>query len=267
MSELREEDLNLAAGYVLGALDEPDRRRVESLLEAGDAGMTRAVREFREAAALMAHAAPAARPDAALRSRVLATARAQSPDRSRVVEMKPRRRPSEAFWNWGWAAAAAALAVVSAVQWNASHRLQQQLADAQKVLGQARSRLSNEQKWADVLASPVARSVRLDVTPDGDTKLVARVAYDPASQRAVVIFENFLAPTGKDYELWAIRAGKPAALGLIKTDAEGRAILELDRLGDPSQLAALAVSLEPAGGAPTPDAPTGPVVMLGKLSG
>ena len=267
MSELREEDLNLAAGYVLDALDEAERRRVESLLEAGDAGMTQAVREFREGAALMAHAAPAARPSPALRARVLDAARAQAPDRARVVERKPRRSPIESFWNWGWAAAAAALAVVSVAQWNASHRLQQQLSDARKVLGQARSRLSNEQKWADVLASPAARTVRLGVTPDGDAKLVARVAYDPASQRAVVIFENFSAPSGKDYELWAIRAGKPAALGLIRTDAEGRAILELDKLGDPAQLAALAVSLEPAGGAPTPDAPTGPVVMLGKLSG
>ncbi len=185
----------------------------------------------------------------------------------REDDLKPRRAPLDSFWNWGWAAAAAALAVVSVAQWNASHRLRGELAEARQVLGQVRSRLSNEQKWADVLASPAAKSVRLDVTSDGDAKLVARVAYDPTTQRAVVIFENFSAPTGKDYELWAIRAGKPAALGLIRTDREGRAFLELDGLVDPLQLAALAVSLEPAGGAPTPDAPTGPVVMVGRLGG
>jgi anti-sigma-K factor RskA len=41
--------------------------------------------------------------------------------------------------------------------------------------------------------------------------------------------------------------------------------MRLDGVGSLDTLGAFAVSLEPSGGAPTPTAPTGPVVMLGKI--
>jgi anti-sigma-K factor RskA len=56
-------------------------------------------------------------------------------------------------------------------------------------------------------------------------------------------------------------------LGVIATDETGHAVLHLKDAGDPGTLAAFAVSLEPSGGSPNPAAPSGPVVMLGKLGG
>ena len=44
-------------------------------------------------------------------------------------------------------------------------------------------------------------------------------------------------------------------------------MMRLENLGEPKLLAAFAISLEPAGGSPNPNAPSGPVVMLGKLEG
>jgi anti-sigma-K factor RskA len=94
---------------------------------------------------------------------------------------------------------------------------------------------------------------------------VASVAYDPATRRALVTCENFTAPAGHDYELWAIRASGPESLGLVRADTGGRAQIRIPDAGDPATLGAFAVSLEARGGAPTPHAPAGPVVMVGKL--
>ena len=52
-----------------------------------------------------------------------------------------------------------------------------------------------------------------------------------------------------------------------QTHLQSEPVLRLENVGDPKELAAFAVSLEPSGGAPTPDAPSGPVVMVGKVSG
>lgn len=63
-------------------------------------------------------------------------------------------------------------------------------------------------------------------------------------------------------ELWAVpAAGAPRSLGLIAADAAS--VVRRTRL--PQDTAALAVSLEPAGGSPT-GAPTGPILYVGKLT-
>jgi len=62
-------------------------------------------------------------------------------------------------------------------------------------------------------------------------------------------------------ELWAVpTAGAPRSLGLIS--AQGVSVVDRTRVL--KDTAALAVSLEPAGGSPT-GAPTGPILYVGKL--
>lgn len=266
----RDEIQDLAAGYALGVLDEADRRRVEAMLAAGDAELESAVRDFEEAGALLAHSAPAAAPSAALRSRVLAAARAEGGEAAapaRVVELTPDRRAPSPLWTFGWVAAAAALAVVSFMSWRSAQRLEADLVATREQMARLESRLTEERQWAELLTSTSARQVRLAATPAGDPQLSAVALYDPQSQRAVVTFERFAAPSGHDYELWAIRDGKPASLGVIHTGADGRAVVRLEGVGSAEALGAFAVSLEAAGGSPSKDAPSGPVVMVGALAG
>jgi anti-sigma-K factor RskA len=276
VSEHREEHLDLCAAYALGTLDEAGRRELEAHLAEGCPECEAALADFGAATVLLAASSPRVEPSPALKGKVMAAIQASgtparagaapAADRGRVVEMRSRTRPS--FVTWGWAAAAAALAIATGISWNTATRLRTELDANRQRLAKVEQELAYEQQWASVLNAPLAKVVELATTPDGAADLKARATYDPTTQRAVLVFENFKAPSGSDYELWAIRGATPApaSLGLIKADESGHAILRLENVGDPATLGAFAVSLEKAGGSGNPTAPAGPVVMLGKVA-
>ncbi len=110
-----------------------------------------------------------------------------------------------------------------------------------------------------------ARVVELARTEAGAAELKARAICDPATGSAILLFENYRAPEGRVFELWALRGGTPASLGLLRADAAGRAEVRLHGLAEPGAIDGFAVSLEPAGGAPKGGPPTGPVVSAGML--
>ena len=178
----------------------------------------------------------------------------------------PRTRRTAAR-PWSWAIAAAVLLALTAITWKVVDTLERELSATRSQMTALRQELEDEKSWLAVLESPRARVVQLQPTPDGSAALAARVIFDPATRRAVVVGESLTPPLGKDYQLWAITAAGPASLGLVRADASGHAVMKLADVGDPQSLGAFAVSLEREGGAPTPNAPAGPVVMLGKLGG
>ncbi|HEY5801877.1 MAG TPA: anti-sigma factor, partial [Burkholderiaceae bacterium] len=66
----------------------------------------------------------------------------------------------------------------------------------------------------------------------------------------------------KSLELWAIpKTGAPRSLGLVAANSTVTLALPADVT--PDTVSALAVSLEPKGGSPNPNAPTGPVILKG----
>jgi len=66
----------------------------------------------------------------------------------------------------------------------------------------------------------------------------------------------------KSMELWAVpKNGSPRSLGLVKAD--GTITLPLPDNVTPESIPLLAVTLEPKGGSPNPNGPTGPVVLKG----
>ena len=260
MSEHHGEWLDLCAGYALDDLSDADRRRLEGHLEHGCARCEEAIAHCSAATVTLARSAPPEKPSRALRERVLIAAgsvRHPMPppepvgEGARAAESEPPRRRE--WVSYALYIAAALLLYTAMSQWHQASLLRRELAEARR--------------WASVMDAPGARLVTFQLTPAGAARLRARAIYDPGARRAVLVFEDFTAPPGHDYELWAIHGTQSTALGLIRPDSSGRAVMRLENLGDPLSLAAFAVSLEPVGGAPTPGAPSGPVVMVGKLGG
>ena len=118
---------------------------------------------------------------------------------------------------------------------------------------------------AALLANPPAQTPLVVVLSSaGDGAKPAFVASFNADGRSVVT--RPLVPVSVDaqrsLELWAVPAsGAPRSLGLIS--AQGASVVQRGRVD--RNTAALAVTLEPAGGSPTGKA-TGPIVYVGKLT-
>jgi len=266
--------LDLCAGQALDCLDVADREELEAHLRSGCPECEAALGEFSRASVLLAASSSPVAAASDLRDRVLAAALEARPGRgpSRVVEGKPAR-PLFA-WTSGFAAAAAVLAVVAVFGWIQAGRLARELSSLRIESEANRDRiagleavLDDQERWRRVLGATDARVAVLSPTPAGQSQARGRAVYDPGTRRAVVVLENLQVPSGRDYQLWAIRGAAPVSLGLIKVDTQGKAEVHLEDVGGPESLNAFAVSLEQAGGSPNPTAPTGPVVMLGKLAG
>ena len=265
-----DEYLELCAADALGCLDAPDRARLQAHLATGCTECHAALRDFGDAAAALAATAPPVAPPAALRERVLAAARADTTlPLAPVTSMEPRRGAGP--W-WLWAAAAACLAFAL---WNVRtvqrlHGLMAQQSERVVALERDRAsleaRLDETRRWVSTATAGDAVVADLTPTPDGNPALRGRAIIDPKTQRAALALHNVQAPPGHDYQLWTIHGGKPHSLGLVHPDADGNAFLDVD-VGSSRSLQALAVSLEPLGGSPSVEGPSGTIVLLARMGG
>lgn len=273
MTPERDEILDLCAGYVLGALDDADRLRVDELVARRDPETLRALAEFGDASLALAVGAPAVRPDPALKGRVLAaiasTPRAQAAvgeetaaRGTRREALRPARFPFFGALGWG---AAAVLAFAWMSERNAARRLGEELAAMEESSREMESALADERVWTESMSSSDAKVATFSPMPDAPATLEGWAVFDPDTRRAVLVFENMEPPADRDFELWAIREGGPESLGVIQIGEGGRAFLRLADISDAAKVGAFAISLEAKGGSPSKTAPAGPVVMVGEL--
>ncbi len=230
MASVEDRD-GLATEYVLGTLDERERREAEALLRS-DAAFQAEVEAWEARLSPLALALePADVPDY-LRDRVMTAVTDEKPAAVTVVDFPARARRWRSIAVAGWAVAAAAAGFV--------------------VLGQP-SPLPPQGRFVAVLEAE---------GPGPAFIASVDIARGTISVRAV----SASVPEGKSHELWALGAGrdKPQSLGVIEADFR----IPTARLGKIDSAAlgetVFAVSLEPAGGSPTGQ-PTGPVLFTGKL--
>ena len=170
---------------------------------------------------------------------------------------------------WGLAAFFVLLWALLLVQTN---RMRGEIVRSRDAVTMLKRDLAAERRWSVILSSPSMRTASFTPTPDADPSLRARAVLDPKSRRAVLVFDRFSAPTGQVYEVWALHGTSAYPLGPIKPDPNGRAVMKIDDVGDPDDLTAFTISLEPdsptpAGTPGTPREPAGPIVMIGSLGG
>ena len=276
MSGHHEDYLDLCAADALGCIDPVDQSQLEKHLREGCSECEAALVEFSKAVMLLAASAESKKPGPSLRGRVLSSARdprlEAQPANGRRAPLEVVPKPTQFRLNWIPSALAAGLAIAAVAGWAEIQNLRGEITASRSQLDQYKTTLENSQReleeerlWAAVLGAPSVCVVPLQATSDGARDLRARAIYEPETQRAVLLVQNLKAPGGRDYQLWEIRGEVPRSLGLIKTDTTGHAVLRLEKLGQKQGLSAFAISLEPEGGAPTQDKPTGPVVMVGSV--
>jgi anti-sigma-K factor RskA len=164
------------------------------------------------------------------------------------AQAAPAARPARgwfdnlAFWR-GWAIGATALAAIAVVMAVRS------LLPSATLAPQGAPTLAQQ---------PEAEVSHVAVLNNKDAQPVMLVAWDEAHSTMTLhrIGERAM-------QLWGIPAsGHPVSLGMLPNSGNGKIQAAQQR---PENYAALAISIEPPGGSPNPNGPSGPVVFSGKL--
>lgn len=217
----------LAAEYVLGTLKGGARRRFEGWMH-NDAALRRTVDEWRDRLMPMAEFGGIQQPGKDVWRAI-----------ERRLNLPPERKPWEfwrnldtlAFWR-GLSLATGAVAAVLAVT--------VALRVTQAPLIDQVATLTDEKAQTALLLT-------------GDTRL---------GVMDVRVVNNVAVADDKTLHLWAItKAGQTRSLGILADNRSARLALNARAIGD--DVAMLAISLEPKGGSPNPNAPTGPVLYKG----
>ncbi|WP_442887185.1 anti-sigma factor domain-containing protein [Congregicoccus parvus] len=285
-----------ACAYVLGHLDETDRRAFEREME-GDDALRAFVRELVDALGATAQSLPQPVVGDALRDRVMADVERASAsvlhpssdgrlpkNAERDDRSKETRSGGGAFVAWSGWAVAAVLAVTAFVLVRDRARLaderlrstraleememrsaaaEQERDEGRELLEQVREELVRARSAADLAEMRVAR---LESQVEGQAEVVAVSLWSDAGQQGVLVVENLrLPPPGKTYQLWVLDPSTQAPIdaGIFTTDEEGRGRIVFRPKSNVQTAAQFAISVENEGGVA---APQGPIVMLGATS-
>ena len=256
----------LAAAYILGALDEAERRTFEAHL-ATCSVCSEEVRALKRIVDGLALAVPQRTPRPELRSRVLAVVddrvRGDQPTASRVTPGLDARK-----WLL-WAAALVVAVGLGIYAWQLQRRVstletrfdysEQRALTAQQTTLQAQRTADQAQTTLAVLAAPDV--VRIDLTGQSPAPRATARALWSRHRGMVFTTTNLpLPPQGRVYQVWVVTADAAVSAGLLTPDSSGRAAAFFATPADIAPPVAIAVTLEPAGGV---TAPTGDRYLVG----
>jgi len=251
----------LAGAFALGAVPADESKLIDAHL--GECPNDHhVVRELMEVASLLPLACEEAEPPAGLRRSLMAVMVAQRgvagatteginaagagqnpPDVVERPAREPVRFPLQRRWRtvWSnpgiWAAAALLFIAIGLGAWNAS--LHSSL--------DKRSALAQQQQLVLAALEGGARIVQLS----GQKDIVATLVQPRSDGAAFVVGNMPGLPSGKAYEAWVIRDGKPAAAGVFKVSGFSIMTLKVDTAGGQ----AVAFTIEPEQGSQTPTLP------------
>jgi anti-sigma-K factor RskA len=266
--------LHESAGlYVLGALEPTERAEFERHLQSCDE-CTAEVRSLAAVAAVLPQAVPLIDPSSGLRSRVLGVTGRSTTAHHNVVAL-PARPARTRSWvsTAGWLSAAALL-LLSLGLGSYSMSLQREISGLRTEVGALNARLNESEQRVTVATRLVALAdQRMAVLTAPDLRQVDLQGQQPVAPRAsgrafysrsrgLVFTASDLPPlrAGRTYQLWVVTARSPVSAGLLEIDSAGRVTQAFNTPPDIANPVAIAVTEEPAGGAP---APTGDKYLVG----
>ncbi|RJG27750.1 anti-sigma factor [Massilia cavernae] len=216
----------LAAEYVLGTLKGGARRRFEGLMH-NDVALRRLVAQWQDRLAPMAELSGAVTPRPLVWTGI-----------ERRLDLRPERKPWQVwrddavgFWRTLGLASSAIAAVLVVV-------LATRTTDAPSI-----DRIAT-------LTDDKAQTA-LVVTADSRRRTIE-----------VRVADSIAVAADKTLQLWAIpKQGAPRSLGILPDNRSAKLALSERAIG--ADVVMLAISLEPKGGSPDPNGPTGPVLYKG----
>ncbi len=260
-------DSGLLEAYVIGQTDAQDTALVERM-RATDPAVREELERIEEGLEQFAKKGAVAPPSAA-RAKVMERIAAAGPARAPIVRELPAARAASGSWRWLAAASVVALLLSATGNFMLLRELRHtrtelaRLETEHEVLAQdlqvQRASYQHSQDQLAVVMDPRTDLVALSGTANA-TGAKARVYWDHSANRVFLDVLNLPEPPqGKQYQLWALVDGNPVDAGVFDMSADANG---LQRMKDIPRAQAFAVTLEKAGGSPTPD--LGALVLMGQ---
>lgn len=263
----------LLPAYALGALEGDELRELEAHLAGGCDECARQLALWQGDLETLAAETPPVEPSELTRARILRLAGAEATPPAIAPVRRASSRPLA-----GWLALAALLLLAFSL-WGVIGRARmgreaERLAAERDDLSRRVETLSREVSRAQAETERAKQALQILAAPG--VQLVSLAGMGPSPGAAGSTYVNprahealFYAfglprlPDQKTYQLWFIAAGKPVSAGTFAVDPRGNASVRVDRVTDPRQIQAWAVTVEPFGGVPQP---TGAMVLKGAAS-
>lgn len=255
----REEDFEL---YALGVMEGEERAGIEKHIGmcvpcAGKLAMARG------RVAVLSLPAETVAPPANVKQRLMEKIHAEKTAQPAETPAQPaqeERIPAH-WWTLAWATTAFALAAVAIIFWVKTNELKLEIQNLQSLAAHQNTVIERTHAIAALLTSPQTISVNLAPQPPAATE-PGRVFYN--AQLGALIYAGSLPQleSGKSYELWLIPpSGNPLPAGVFAPKPNGDVEVVLPKIPAGVSAKAFAVTIEPAGGAPSP---TGEKVQVGQ---
>lgn len=248
----RETVLDLIPAYALGALDPEDRAAVDALL-ATDAEAQRLLAEYQAITDNLVLTTPTRRAPPNLTQDLQRRLAAQRPAASVPVPPAPQLRTETPEIQvvkprsiaWVMALAAALVVIVAGL-----------------LLTRGTSAPGPAQLYEQIAALPDA--LHVPVTPDLQASTNGDMVVSPDGKQAVIrVVDLPDIQSDQTFELWLVDEQGARSAGLLQfADEQGTNYISVPLEKDARDYAAFAVSIEPSGGSPTSDSPTGPKAFV-----
>jgi anti-sigma-K factor RskA len=245
--------------YALGVLEGDERAELDAHLARACSECMPGVAQARWVVAQLALSAPDVQPPAALRGKIMDAVKRSADTASAVAPLdKPKPSAQRAmFPAWAWVAAAA-LALVTGYTIRQMNNQNEQLAQLRKQMKLAtmqnqalQNQLDMDRMVAMVMMSP--DSMPLKLMPNDKNMPTVHAYLHPHMGVAITADQMPSMPSARTLQLWFVpKTGKPVSVAIFRPDAMGQIALVAPVHMPPNEIAALAVTDEPAGGSPQP---------------
>jgi anti-sigma-K factor RskA len=242
--ELHDRLEELMAGYALNNLSREEAEEVRQLLKQHPE-LTAKIDQLQEVLELMPYALPEVTTPPHLRETILQAANTK-------VNINPAQKQKHIF-TWNRIAVAIASLLLLALALDDYHTKQQ--------LHTLQAQVIRQKDVIAMLQNPNTHLVSLKGM-DMASAASGSVVMTPGEPKVILVLQNLpILPKGQSYQLWSVVDGEKIPSGKFDPSSQGSVFVKLSLPPD-TKVTALLVTIEKS---PSPDTPTGPMVMTSSL--